>query len=176
MHYSFNSKDALLTPTFKCLCGSRISFFVFWYFWYHREYSTVSTDKYFNVWERKQADKNSLIKKKSTQMSMSCCWLIIVSQVLMEMLKLVLIYRWPREGANNATGEQLDNIEGQVVSSHTQYEQLCWKCFWFSRHAIKCMPQTFPAYVEAGMCDCMPLSERLACIQERGVSILSWFS
>ena len=62
-------------------------------------------------------------------------------------------------------------VEGQVVSSHTWYDQLCWKCFWFSRHAIKCMPQTFLAYVEAGICDCMPLSERLACIQERGVPV-----
>ena len=27
--------------------------------------------------------------------------------------------RSPREGGNNTTGKQLDNIEGQVVSSHT---------------------------------------------------------
>ena len=62
-------------------------------------------------------------------------------------------------------------VEGQVVSSHTQYDQLWWKCFWFSRHVIESMPQTFLACVEAGMCDCMPLSERLACIQEKGVPV-----
>ena len=33
MHYSFYSKDALLTPTFKCLCVDGISSFVFQYFW-----------------------------------------------------------------------------------------------------------------------------------------------
>ena len=36
---------------------------------------------------------------------------------------------------------------------------------------MKYMPQTFLACVVAGMCDWMPLSERLACIQERGVLV-----
>ena len=64
MHYSFYSKDALLTPTFKCLYGNRISFFVFWYFRCHHEYSI---DESFNVQEREQTNKNSFSQKKEKE-------------------------------------------------------------------------------------------------------------
>ena len=89
---------------------------------------------------------------------------------VVEMLKFLLMCRWPREGAIKKAIRQ-HRVERQVVSSHTWCDQLCWKHFHFYRLAIKSMPQTFLACVEAGMCDCMPLSERFACIHERGVPV-----
>ena len=70
---------SLPSSTFKCLYSNGT---LFWYFWGHRE---NSIDKFFNVWERKQAGKKHFV---------------------LHVFKTTA----SREGADNATGKQLDNI------------------------------------------------------------------
>ena len=86
MHFSFYSKDALPSPTFKPFYSNGISF---QYFQHHHE---NIIDKLFNVWERKQAwKKHPALHIFKTATS--------------------------REGMDNATGKQLDNINVVRVTS-----------------------------------------------------------
>ena len=149
------------------------SFFVFRHFWCYRKYSI---GKLFNVWERKQADQNSLSQKKKKREKINWNGYVILSanygfinvDADVEISFDISMTQWRCKQCNRK-GIRQQRIEGQVVSLHTWHDQLCWKCFWVSGHVIKIMPQTFLACVQAGRQACVIacLSVKVLCVFRR---------
>ena len=97
------------------------SFFVFWYFHCHHIYSI---DKSVNVWERKQADKNSLIKNKIKKINSNVCVMLLANYGFVSVdgdvetsFDMWMTQRRCKQWNRKAVRQH--RVERQVVSSHT---------------------------------------------------------